>query len=199
MKPAVTSRAFSGTVARGFGVLFAMVVIGCGGPPKAPSPPSAPDGDAGTAAVAAPSDTTASGTSAPPAAAPSDAAASAASPASSPDAGSPAAAADARPFAHNAEEATSFMDDAITSRSNELIACVNDARARRKDVHAKIVVEIGIDQEGHLLGVKMPKGVKNDKPLTDCFLAALHGAPFPRSHAGVLTVRRTFEDKQVNR
>jgi hypothetical protein len=126
---------------------------------------------------------------------PSDATASA----TAPDAGSPAAAADARPFAHNAEEATSFIDDAITSRSNDLVTCVNDARTRHKDIHAKIVVEIGIDQEGHLLGVKMPKGVKNDKPLTDCFLAALHGAPFPRSHAGVVTVRRTFEDKQVNK
>jgi hypothetical protein len=169
-----------------------MVVIGCGGAPKTPSAPAAPDVDASAAAVAAPSDTTASGTSAPPAPAPTDSAAAA----SAPDAG--AAAPDAKPFAHNAEEATSFIDDAITSRSNDLVTCVNDDRARRKDIHAKIVVEIGIDQEGHLLGVKMPKGVKNDKPLMDCFLAALRGAPFPRSHAGVVTVRRTFEDKQVN-
>jgi hypothetical protein len=187
-------RAFSGTFAKGCRVLLAMVLIGCGGTPKTPSPPAAPDVDASAAAVATPSDTTASGTSAPPAPAPTDSAAAA----SAPDAGAATAAPDAKPFAHNAEEATSFIDDAITSRSNDLVTCVNDARTRRKDIHAKIVVEIGIDQEGHLLGVKMPKGVKNDKPLMDCFLAALRGAPFPRSHAGVVTVRRTFEDKQVN-
>jgi hypothetical protein len=175
-----------------------MVLIGCGGPPKAASPPAAPDVDAGTGAALAPSAAAPFGTSATPPDPTSDPAASGASSVSAPDASPPAAAADARPFAHNAEEATSFIDDAITSRSNDLVACVNDARTRHKDAHGKVVVEIGIDQEGHLLGVKMPKGVKNDKPLTDCFLAALRGAPFPRSHAGVVTVRRTFEDRQVN-
>jgi hypothetical protein len=187
-------RAFSGTFAKGWRVLLAMVVIGCGGTPKTPSAPAAPDLDASAAAIAAPSDTTASGSSASPAPAPSDSSTAA----TAADAGAVAAAPDAKPFAHNAEEATSFIDDAITSRSNDLVACVNDARTRRKDIHAKIVVEIGIDQEGHLLGVKMPKGVKDDKPLMTCLLAALRGAPFPRSHAGVVTVRRTFEDKQVN-
>ncbi len=187
-------RAFPGTFARGARVLLAMVVIGCGATPKTPSPPAAPDGDASAAALAAPSDTSGSGTSAPPAPAPADSAAAA----SAPDAGAAGAAPDAKPFAHNAEEATSFIDDAITSRSNDLVTCVNDARTRHKDIHAKIVVEIGIDQEGHLLGVKMPKGAKDDKPLVSCMLAALRGAPFPRSHAGVVTVRRTFEDKQVS-
>ena len=61
------------------------------------------------------------------------------------------------------------------------------------------MVEVGIDQEGHMLGVKLPKGEKADKVLVDCVLAALSHAPFPRSHAGVITVRRTFEDKAVYR
>jgi hypothetical protein len=82
---------------------------------------------------------------------------------------------------------------------NELSACVEDARTRRKNAHEKIVVEIGIDQEGHMLGVKLPKGEKNDKALVDCVLGALRAAPFPRSHSGVITVRKTFEDKAVYR
>jgi hypothetical protein len=105
----------------------------------------------------------------------------------------------AHPFANNASEATSLIDDAITSRVNELTQCVEDARARRKSPHAKLVVEVGIDEEGHMLGVKLPKGEKADKTFTDCVLAALRGAPFPKSHSGVITVRKTFEDKAVYR
>ena len=105
----------------------------------------------------------------------------------------------AHPFASNAVEATSLIDDAITSRANELDECVEAARTRRKSAHEKIVVEVGIDEEGHMLGVKLPKGGEADKALADCVLAALRGAPFPRSHAGVITVRKTFEDKAVYR
>ena len=105
----------------------------------------------------------------------------------------------AHPFASNAAEATSLIDDAITSRANELGKCVEAARTRRKSLHEKIVLEVGIDEEGHMLGVKLPKGEKNDKALVDCVLAALRGAPFPRSHSGVITVRKTFEDKAVYR
>jgi hypothetical protein len=90
-----------------------------------------------------------------------------------------------------------MIDDAITSRVNELSACVDAARERRKSPHEKIVVEIGIDQEGHLLGVKLPKSEKKDDALVTCILDALRPAPFPRSHSGVITVRKTFEDKAV--
>jgi hypothetical protein len=90
-----------------------------------------------------------------------------------------------------------MIDDAITSRVDDVTACVDAARARRKSPHEKIVVEIGIDQEGHMLGVKLPKGEKPDKALVDCVLTALRQAPFPRSHSGVITVRKTFEDKAV--
>ena len=50
-----------------------------------------------------------------------------------------------------------------------------------------------------MLGVKLPKEEKKDKEFVDCILAALRGAPFPKSHAGVITVRKTFEDKAVYR
>ena len=61
------------------------------------------------------------------------------------------------------------------------------------------MVEVGIDEEGHMLGVQLPNKEKKDKALVDCMLDALRGAPFPQSHAGVITVRRTFEDKAVYR
>jgi hypothetical protein len=169
----------------------AMIAIGCGGSPK-----SGASSPVATTPSGVPIDAVDSG------AAPSVAAASAAaSPSGAPTtAGAPAPAPPpppAHPFANNASEATSLIDDAITSRVNELTQCVEDARARRKSPHAKLVVEVGIDEEGHMLGVKLPKGEKADRTFTDCVLAALHGAPFPKSHSGVITVRKTFEDKAV--
>jgi hypothetical protein len=167
-----------------------MIAIGCGGSPKGTaSSPSA------TASAVTPSDaTTDSG------AATSDAAVVGA--AQSPQASLTSAAPSpppppAHPFASNGAEATSLIDDAITSRVNELGECVEAARTRRKSPHERIVLEVGIDEEGHMLGVKLPKGEKNDKALVDCVLTALRGAPFPRSHSGVITVRKTFEDKAV--
>jgi hypothetical protein len=75
--------------------------------------------------------------------------------------------------------------------------CVEEARARRKEPHAKIVLELGIDQEGALIGVKAPKGTATDEALLACVREALRDAPFPRSHAGVITVKKTFEDVWV--
>jgi hypothetical protein len=182
-----------GIAAVGSAVVVAMLAIACGGPKGAVVPSSATDVDASTPqTMASPAPSRSSDVAAPTAAnAASD---QSAAPADAGPSGPPE-----KPFAHNAEEATSFIDDAITARSNELVTCVNDARTRKKDAHAKIVVEVGIDEEGHLLGVKMPKGQKRDQPLVDCILSALRAAPFPRSHAGVITVRRTFEDRAVTR
>lgn len=50
-----------------------------------------------------------------------------------------------------------------------------------------------------MLGVQLPKKEKKDKELVNCVLAALRGAPFPKSHSGVITVRKTFEDRAVYR
>jgi hypothetical protein len=180
-------------------VLAAMIAVGCGGSPKnsAASPAATSTGtlgavdaaDAGSAA-AAPSTAVPSSSSATTGGAPAPAGSAAAS-ATPP--------APTHPFASNAAEATSLIDDAITSRVNDLSQCVEDARARRKSPHAKLVVEVGIDEEGHMLGVKLPKGEKADHVFSDCVLAALKGAPFPKSHSGVITVRKTFEDKAVYR
>jgi nucleoid-associated protein YgaU len=111
----------------------------------------------------------------------------------------PAQPADARPFASNAIEATSMMNDAIDAKGSSLIKCIEAARLRRKNAHGKIVVEVGIDQEGTLIGVKTPKGQPKDPVLSDCIRDALTGANFPRSHAGVITVKRSFEDQAVTK
>lgn len=102
-----------------------------------------------------------------------------------------------RPFANNAAEATTMIDAAVDAKGAGIRACVEAARTRRKAAHVKVVVEIGIDQEGKLIGVKTVKGQPADRVLNDCVRDALTGAPFPRSHAGVITVKKSFEDQAV--
>ena len=61
--------------------------------------------------------------------------------------------------------------------------------------------DIGIDQEGNLIGVTTPnakKGGELDPTLRICLTDGLRGLAFPRSHAGVITVRQTFKDAQVS-
>ena len=116
---------------------------------------------------------------------------------STPATGSAAPAPDERAFAKTSAEATSLIDDVIDKHHKEIGVCVHAARTRMKDAHAAVTVDIGIDQEGTLIGVKNPKGHKVDAALNQCILAALKGAPFPRSNAGVITVHKTFTDKVV--
>jgi|HubBroStandDraft_5_1064220.scaffolds.fasta_scaffold254211_2 hypothetical protein len=129
----------------------------------------------------------------------------ASSPAAGPAVSGPAAAAPLpapppeHPFAATSLEATNLIDAAIDARASGLVKCVEAARPHRKDPHAKIQVEVGLDQEGHLLGVKAPKGAPADPDLYSCAQAALQGANFPRSHAGIITVVKTFEEQAVYR
>ncbi len=105
----------------------------------------------------------------------------------------------ARPFASNSLEATTMVNAAIDDRSGPLGQCVVAARARRRNEHGRIVFEVGVDQEGVLIGVKTPKGQRDDPILNECVRTVLAGAAFPRSHAGVITVQRSVEDQQVPR
>jgi hypothetical protein len=128
---------------------------------------------------------------------PSPAAANSSSAASPGDGGSVPATPDAaveRPFAKNGAEASELIDKAVEGRHDRIKKCVEEKRARRKDPHAKVVVELGIDQEGILIGVKAPKGIENDDAFNTCVREALRDAPFPRSHAGVITVKKSFEN-----
>jgi len=102
-----------------------------------------------------------------------------------------------RPFAATAQEATEYIDEAVETRHGDVEKCVAAARDRRKSPHLDIVVELGIDQEGTLIGVKGSKGTPQDKVLFDCIRDALLGAPFPRSKAGVITLKKTFSDQVI--
>jgi hypothetical protein len=200
-----------GMTGRGLRVVVAMVMVGCGG-----------GGDGGRGAASVPTTqgqiASADGASsgAGNAVAAHDPASGAARPqgVQAPDGSSPSAARspapaaakvesapprEAKPFAKTPEEATALIDDAVSNRGSALIRCVESSQVRKKDPHAKVVVEIGIDQEGILIGVKSAKGAAEDAPLNECVRLALAGAPFPRSHAGVITIKKTFEDAKVYR
>lgn len=98
-----------------------------------------------------------------------------------------------RPFAGSAAEATHLITDAVDKRQDEIAKCVQQYRFRTHLAHAKVSVNIGIDQEGRLIGVTLPKN-KEDKELTACVQKELKDAKFPRSHAGVITITRTFQE-----
>lgn len=99
-----------------------------------------------------------------------------------------------RPFAASAAEATALITDAVDKKQGEIAKCVQEYRFRTHLAHAKVSVNMGIDQEGRLIGVTLPKN-KEDKELSACVQKELKDSKFPRSHAGVITITRTFEEK----
>ena len=126
------------------------------------------------------------------ASAPSAAATDAAAPpASDADAGSSSSG--GRPFAGSAAEATQLITEAIDKKQEALARCVKEYRFRTHLAHAKIAINIGIDQEGRLIGVTLPKR-KEDTELSACAKTVLRDAAFPASHAGVITITRSFEE-----
>jgi hypothetical protein len=104
-----------------------------------------------------------------------------------------------RPFASTPVEAQSLIQGQIDTRMKTLWKCVGDYRTKAGDPHRAVTVDIGIDQEGTLLGITTPNPKKGelDPAMKDCMMAILHGLPFPRSHAGIITVRQTFTDVSV--
>lgn len=114
-------------------------------------------------------------------------------PAQAGDAGAGEGGAPERPFAGSIGEATQLIDAAVDRRQAEMKRCVVDYRTRKKIPRAKVSLSLGIDQEGRLLGVTLPKG-KKDEQLAGCVQDALKGVVFPRSHAGVITVTKTYEE-----
>ena len=101
------------------------------------------------------------------------------------------------PFAATSAEATSLIDAAIDERASSLFPCITAARTRMNKPHQKIQIQVGLDEQGHLMGVKAPKGAPSDPELFRCAQEALTGANFPTSHAGIITVTKTFEDQAV--
>jgi len=104
-----------------------------------------------------------------------------------------------RHFANTPLEAQTLIQDQIDAHMKTLWKCVGDYRAKKGDPHKPVTVDVGIDQEGTLLGVMNPNHKEGDldPALRDCLLKELHGLDFPRSHAGVITVRQTFTDAAV--
>lgn len=102
-----------------------------------------------------------------------------------------------RPFAASSAEATQLVSDAVDGKGDAIRLCVRAARQRRGDPHSRVAIEFGIDQEGHLIGVKLASKQPADPPLLACVRDALKDAPFPRSHAGVITITRTYEEIQL--
>jgi hypothetical protein len=102
------------------------------------------------------------------------------------------AAPEERPFAGSTAEATSFISTVVDNKHTEIATCVREFRVRKKMAHDRVAVSFGIDQEGKLLGVTS-KG-KEDVELQGCIQNALKSALFPRSHSGVITVTKTYEE-----
>jgi hypothetical protein len=118
--------------------------------------------------------------------------------ASSADAGGADGGADAapaeRPFAGSPGEATQLISAAIEKRTAEVSKCVTDYRARKKMPHQRVELSVGIDQEGRLLGAALKGTKQQDTTLSECVTRSLAGLPFPRSHAGVIQITKSYEE-----
>ena len=97
-----------------------------------------------------------------------------------------------RAFAGSVGEATQMINELVDKRRDELKKCIQEFRKRKNLPREKVSIQLGIDQEGRLLGVTHKN--KKDEQLTGCASEALKGLPFPKSHAGVITVSRTYEE-----
>jgi hypothetical protein len=97
-----------------------------------------------------------------------------------------------RQFAGSTAEATSMISEIVDQRQHEIFMCVHDFRTRKNLARERVAISFGIDQEGKLLGVTS-KG-KEDSELQSCVQGVLRSAPFPRSHSGVITVTKTYEE-----
>ena len=97
------------------------------------------------------------------------------------------------PFAGSAAEATQLIGAAVDKKSSSVEKCVADYRTRKNLPHERVTISMGIDQEGRLLGATLPKG-KSDTPLSECTQKALLDAPFPRSHSGVISITKSYEE-----
>jgi hypothetical protein len=109
------------------------------------------------------------------------------------DAGAVDTASVEKPFAGSPSAATQLIGAAIDKQASEVNKCVTEYRARKKLPHERVEISVGIDQDGRLLGAAL-KGNKQDAPFSECVQRALGGAPFPRSHAGVIQVTKSYEE-----
>jgi hypothetical protein len=97
-------------------------------------------------------------------------------------------------------EAQAMVQAEIDGQMTVLWRCVEEYRARVKDTGRDVLIDVSIDQDGMLMGVKTATPNKGDlEPvLKECLSAALRGRPFPRYSAGNITVRESFRDAAVH-
>lgn len=86
-----------------------------------------------------------------------------------------------------------MINEVMDSRSETVNACVAKAIARTSGSVSEIAVDVGVDQEGGLIGVKAARGSATDTTLNSCLVDALRGANFPRSRLGVVIATERFE------
>ena len=98
-----------------------------------------------------------------------------------------------RPFAGSATEATQLIGAAVDKKAPDVQKCIVEYRTRKNLPHERVTISMGIDQEGRLLGATLPKG-KADTTLSDCLQKALGDAAFPRSHSGVISITKSYEE-----
>jgi hypothetical protein len=98
-----------------------------------------------------------------------------------------------KPFAGSAAEATQLIGVAVDKNAAAVQKCIVEYRVRKNLPHERVTISMGIDQEGRLLGATLPKG-KTDGPLSDCIQGALTNAAFPRSHSGVISITKSYEE-----
>jgi hypothetical protein len=101
-----------------------------------------------------------------------------------------------KPFAKDAKQALEMMEAAVETKQSRIAKCVDAYRKRKGAPMAKLIVKIGVDQEGTLIGVT-GKTDETDDAANECVRKALRNAPFPKSHAGVIEIVKTFEYQSI--
>lgn len=101
-----------------------------------------------------------------------------------------------KPFAKDSKQALEMMEAAIDARRKRVGRCVEAYRTRKNDPMARLVVKIGVDQEGTLIAVT-GKDSETDAAAIECVTKAIRRAPFPRSHTGVIEIVKTFEYQKL--
>ena len=97
-----------------------------------------------------------------------------------------------RPVGNTTEAANKVIDDVMESRHTKLDKCATAYRVRKGEEHATLSVLIAFDKDGTLMGVTTRKPDQSDKGAQACIYAALHGAPFPRTHTSGMEIEKFF-------
>ena len=86
-----------------------------------------------------------------------------------------------------------MISDVVDKKHHEISACLREFRGRKKMAGKdRVAVSFGIDQDGRLLGVTA-KG-KEGRRAEDVHPGHTPQRALSRSHSGVITVTKTYEE-----